>query len=64
MKFVVNFKTFLHVKRNVKNHLIIEDNNMNILNPVAITNEYLKNLLEYGFTPSFISLELTLSTSF
>lgn len=55
-EFVDNLKTFLHNKRNVKNHLIIGDFNMNILNPDALTEEYINNFLEYGYKPSFNSV--------
>lgn len=51
--FVHDLKTFLTKKINSKNHIIIGDFNMDILNLDNISQEHLNNLLEREYLPCF-----------
>lgn len=52
-EFNLNLKSYLYKKRNIKNHIIIGDFNINIKDQTIISNEFLNNFLENGFLPSF-----------
>ena len=52
-EFILNVKNYLKIKRNVKNHLIIGDYNINILQNNNVSQDFLNNLLENGYFPGF-----------
>ena len=52
-EFNLNLKNNLHKKNNSKNHIIIGDFNINIHDYNSISNDFINNLLERGFLPSF-----------
>lgn len=54
-EFVLNVKKYLKLKRNVKNHLIIGDYNINILQNSNISQDFLNNFLENGYFPGFLN---------
>lgn len=51
--FILHIKNYLKIKRNIKNHLIIGDFNIDILKTNQYTHEFLNNFLENGFSPGF-----------
>ena len=53
-EFNCNLKSYLVLKRKVRNHIIIGDFNINIQECNATSIDFLNNLLEKGFFPSFI----------
>lgn len=55
LEFIANLKTYTNIKRNVKNHLIIGDFNINIMKEDEISQELLNNMLEKGFLPGFVN---------
>lgn len=55
-EFILNVKNYLKAKRNVKNHFIIGDFNINIINNEITSEEFLNNFLENGFLPGFTSV--------
>lgn len=52
-EFVQNLKVFLFDCQNVKNHFIIGDFNIDLLDLNIISQEHLNNLLERGYSPYF-----------
>lgn len=52
-EFNLSLKTYLENKRKTKNHIIIGDFNINILDCNIISTDFLNNLLEKGFLPGF-----------
>ena len=52
-EFILKVKQYLQLKRNVKNHLIIGDFNINIMLQNNISQNFLYNFLENGFSPGF-----------
>ena len=52
-EFIMNLKEILKIKKNTKNHLIIGDFNMDLINIDSISQEYLNNLLGKGYRPGF-----------
>ena len=55
-KFIQNLKQFLITKRNIKNHFIIGDFNIDISALNTISLEHLNNLLEAGYCPGFTGI--------
>lgn len=49
----MNFKKFLSDTKNIKNHFIIGDFNLNILDLDTINEDFLFNIFENGFRPCF-----------
>ena len=52
-EFILKVNQYLQLKRNVKNHLIIGDFNINIMPQNNISQNFLYNFLENGFYPGF-----------
>lgn len=52
-EFILNVKKYLIFKSNVKNHLVIGDYNINILQNSNTSQEFLNNFLENGYFPGF-----------
>lgn len=52
-EFGLNFKNYLELKKNIANHIIIGDFNINIRDCNAISIDFLNNLLEKSFIPGF-----------
>ena len=50
---ILNLKKYLNNKRNVKNHFVIGDFNINIGQNNNISQEFISNFLEKGFLPGF-----------
>ena len=55
-KFIQNLKQFSITKRNIKNHFIIGDFNIDISALNTISLEHLNNLLEAGYCPGFTGI--------
>ena len=54
LEFISNVKSYIKSKRNIKNHLIVGDFNINIMNEDEYSLELLGNMMEKGFFPGFI----------
>lgn len=54
--FIFNLKKYIHRTKNIKNHLILGDFNIDILKNNCSSQEHLNNLLENGFHPGFIGI--------
>ena len=52
-EFILKVNQYLQLKRNIKNHLIIGDFNINIMLQNNISQNFLYNFLENGFYPGF-----------
>lgn len=52
-EFIESLKAFLTNKINSKNHIIVGDFNIDLLNLDVLNNEHLSNLLEKGYMPCF-----------
>lgn len=52
-QFNLILKTYLEHKQKTKNHIIVGDTNINILNRHIISTEFLTNSSEIGFLPGF-----------
>ena len=59
--FINSLKKFLNENKNIKNHYIIGDFNINILETNMISQEFLNNFLELGFIPGFQMITRTSS---
>ena len=55
LEFIHNLKNYLQIKKNVKNHIILGDYNINILEYNVVSQEFLEGFLEKGFLPGFKS---------
>ena len=53
IELILNVNQYLQLKRNVKNHLIIGDFNVNIMLQNNISQNFLYDFLENGFYPGF-----------
>ena len=54
LEFIKNIKSYINSKRNIKNHLIIGDFNIDIMEKDDCSIELLDNMMEKGFLPGFI----------
>ena len=55
-EFILDLNRFLNKKRNIKNHLVIGDFNIVLLQSVNTSQEFLCNFLDKGFFPGFVSV--------
>lgn len=55
-EFIESLKNYLKLKNKIKNHLIIGDFNINLLQLDHYTSEHLNNLQEFGFYPGFTGI--------
>ena len=62
-EFTISLKKFMRDKQNVKNHFIIGDFNIDLLNLDCIGQEYLNNFMEKGFIPGFQTITRPATTS-
>ena len=53
LSFINNLQNYLITKKKIKNHLILGDFNIDILETTNISQEHLNNLLDNGFFPGF-----------
>lgn len=52
-EFLISLKKYLDNKKNIKNHLVIGDFNIDLLEHNTVSQEYLSNFLEDGYMPCF-----------
>lgn len=55
-EFILDLKNFLEQSKNIENHIIIGDFNIDLLDLDILGQEHLNNLLDKGFIPSFQSI--------
>lgn len=56
LEFIMNLKNHLNNRKNSKNHLVIGDFNINIMDENDISHEFLNNFLEKGFILGFTGI--------
>lgn len=59
-EFVFDLKKLLTTKKNVKNHLMIGDFNIDLLDVEYISHDHLNNFLERGYIPGFLGVTKTI----
>lgn len=52
-KFISDINTFLATKINTKNHILLGDFNIDLIELDNLSNEFLNNFLEKGYSPNF-----------
>lgn len=55
-EFIEELKAYMNMKKNVKNHLLIGDFNIDLLKIDNYSQEHLNNCLEQGFVPGFLTI--------
>ena len=52
-EFILDLNKFLNKTKNIKNHLVLGDFNINLLELDSLSHEYLCNFLDKGYIPGF-----------